>query len=142
MGPVEPPQRKGRLPLYGRDKLTELQQNVDELESLGVVFHRPEDVDVSVEYRNPSFLVRKESGGYRLVTAFTDVGRYSKPQPSLMPDDDSTIRQIAQWRNLIATDLTNAFYQIPLEKTWRSRYPVCHAQQQTCSCWLLQRQIA
>ena len=24
MGPVEPPQRKGRLPLYGRDKLTEL----------------------------------------------------------------------------------------------------------------------
>ena len=113
MGPVEPPQRKGRLPLYGRDKLTELQQKFDELENLGV-FHRPEDVDVSVEYLNPSFLVRKQSGGYRLVTAFTDVGRYSKPQPSLMPDVDSTIRQIAQWRHLIATDLTNAFYRIPL----------------------------
>ena len=75
MGPVEPPQRKGRLPLYCRDKLTELQQKFDELESLGV-FRCPEDVGVSVEYLNPSFLVRKQSGGYRLVTAFADVGRY------------------------------------------------------------------
>lgn len=115
MGPVEPPQRKGRLPLYGRDKLTELQQKFDELEHLGV-FHRPEDVGVSVEYLNPSFLIRKQSGGYRLVTAFADVGRYSKPQPSLMPDVDSTLRQVAQWRHLIATDLTNAFYQIPLSR--------------------------
>lgn len=113
MGPVEPPQRKGRLPLYGRDKLTELQQKFDELERLGV-FRRPEDVGVSVEYLNLSFLIRKQSGSYRLVTAFADVGRYSKPQPSLMPDVDSTLRQVAQWRHLIATDLTNAFYQIPL----------------------------
>ena len=95
--------------MYG--KLTELQQKFDELENLGL-FRRPEDVGVSVDYLNPSFLVRKQSDGYRLVTAFADVGRYSKPQPSLMPDVDSTIRQIAQWRHLIA--LTNAFYQIPL----------------------------
>ena len=33
----------------------------------------------------PSFLVRKSNGRSRLVTAFTEVGRYSKPQPSLMP---------------------------------------------------------
>ena len=30
---------------------------------------------------NPFFLVKKQSSGYRLVTAFADVGRYSKPQP-------------------------------------------------------------
>ena len=113
MGPVEPPQRKGRLPLYGRDKLTELQQKFDELENLGV-FQRPEDLGITVEYLNPSFLVKKPNGGYRLVTAFTDVGRYSKPQPSLMPDVDSTLRHIAQWKYLITTDLTSAFYQIPL----------------------------
>ena len=115
MGPVEPPQRKGRLPLYGRDKLTELQQKFDELENLGV-FQRPEDLGITVEYLNPSFLVKKPNGGYRLVTAFTDVGRYSKPQPSLMPDVDSTLRHIAQWKYLIATDLTSAFYQIPLAR--------------------------
>ena len=115
MGPVEPPQRKGRLPQYARDKLIELQEKFDHLEQLGV-FRRPEDVDINVEYLNPSFLVMKPNGGSRLVTAFADVGRYSKPQPSLLPDVDSTLRLIAQWSHIIVTDLTSAFYQIPLAK--------------------------
>ena len=115
MGPVEPPKRKGRLPQYARNQLLELQQKFDELEALGV-FRRPEDINISVEYLNPSFLVKKPSGGFRLVTAFADVGRYSKPQPSLMPDVDSTLRHIAQWKHIIATDLTSAFYQIPLSR--------------------------
>ena len=113
MGPVLPPQRKGRMPQYSKTQLDELQNQFDELESLGV-FRKPEDVPVSVEYVNPSFLVKKSNGGFRLVTAFADVGRYSKPQPSLMPDVDSTLRQIAQWKYIIVTDLTKAFYQIPL----------------------------
>lgn len=115
MGPVLPPQRKGRVPQYSRNQLVELQQKFDDLEQLGV-FKRPEDVGISVEYLNPSFLVKKPNGGFRLVTAFADVGRYSKPQPSLMPDVDSTLRHIAQWKYLIATDLTKSFYQIPLSK--------------------------
>ena len=93
--------------------MQELLAKFDELEKLGV-FKRPEDVNVSVEYMNPSFLVKKSSGGSRLVTAFADVGRYSKPQPSFMSNVDATLCHIAQWKHLIATDLTNAFYQIPL----------------------------
>ena len=115
MGPVQPPQRKGRLPQYVRNQLVELQSKFDELETMGVVV-RPEDVPVNVEYLNPSFLVKKRNGGHRLVTAFTDVGRYSKPQPSLMPDVDSTLRKIAQWKHIATTDLSNAFYQIPLSR--------------------------
>ena len=115
MGPVEPPQRKGHLPLYSRNQLTDLQSKFDEFEKAGV-FKKPEDVGISVEYLNPSFLVKKPSGGHRLVTAFEDVGRYSKPQPSLMPDVDSTLRTIAPWKFLIKTDLSRAFYQIPLSK--------------------------
>ena len=115
MGPVEPPQRKGRLPLYPRGRLVELQEKFDALESLGV-FKRPEDIGVAVEYLNPSFLVKKPNGGSRLVTAFADVGRYSKPQPSLMPDVDSTLRLIARWKHIVAPDLTSAFYQIPLAR--------------------------
>ncbi len=114
MGPTKPPQRKGRLPQYAKNKLVELQDKFDELEQAGV-FAKPEDVGISVEYVNPSFLIAKPSGGYRLVTAFADVGRYSKPQPSLMPDVDSTLRHIAQWKYLCTTDLSNAFYQIPLD---------------------------
>ena len=97
MGPVQPPQRKGHLPQYARNQLVELQAKFDELETMGV-FVRPEDVPVNVEYLNPSFLIKKRSGGHRLVTAFSDVGRYSKPQPSLMPDVDGTLRKIAQWQ--------------------------------------------
>ena len=33
-----------------------------------------------------------------------------------MPDVDSTLCHIAQWRKHIATDLTSAFYQIPLSR--------------------------
>ena len=115
MGPVQPPQRKGRLPQYPHNKLVELQQKFDDLEAQGV-FRKPEDIGVTIEYLNPSFLVTKPTGGHRLVTAFADVGRYSKPQPSLLPDVDTTLRTIAQWRYIIVTDLTSAFYQIPLSK--------------------------
>ena len=104
MGPVEPSQRKGRLPQYARHQLLELQQKFDDLETLGV-FKRPEDINIPVEYLNPSFLIKKPSGGYRLVTAFADVGRYSKPQPSLMPDIDSTLRLIAQWKPELLEDV-------------------------------------
>ncbi|VDH89834.1 Hypothetical predicted protein [Mytilus galloprovincialis] len=65
---------------------------------------------------NPSFLAKKASGDFRLVTAFVDVGRYSEQQPSLMPDVDSTLRTIAQWKYIIKSDLTSVFYQIPLAK--------------------------
>ena len=83
MGPVKPPQRKGHLLQYARDKLIELQEKFDHLQYLGV-FQRPEDVGITVEYLNPSFLVKKPNGGSRLVTAFADLSRYSKPQPSLL----------------------------------------------------------
>ena len=59
MGPVLPPQRKGRMPQYSKTQLDELQNQFDELESLGV-FRKPEDVPVSVEYVNPSFLVKSQ----------------------------------------------------------------------------------
>ena len=69
MGPVQPPQRKGRVPQYSRQQLTELQHKFDELEDIGVL-KRPEDIGVCVKYVNPSFLVKKSNGGFRLVTVF------------------------------------------------------------------------
>ena len=54
MGPVLPPQRKGRIPQYSRNQLTELQNQFNALEAQGV-FKRPEDLGVTVEYLNPSF---------------------------------------------------------------------------------------
>ena len=113
IGPVQPPQRKGRIPQYSRNQHVELQAMFDELEQ-AKVFRRAEDLGITVEYLNPSFLVKKPSGGHRLVTAFGDVAWHSKPQPSLMLDVNTTLRTITPWRYLIKTDLTQAFYQIPL----------------------------
>lgn len=95
-GPSSTPtaERKTTTVLQNPIARTELQQKCDDLEAMGIL-RKPEDVDISVEYLNPSFLVKKPNGGHRLVTAFEDVGRYSKPQPSLMPDVDSTLRNIA-----------------------------------------------
>ena len=88
---------------------------LDELESQGI-FQPPENLGITAEYLNPPFLIKKPNGVHRLVTAFADVGRYSKPQPSLLPDVDSTLRTIAKWKYIIVSDLTSAFYQIPLAK--------------------------
>ena len=111
MGPVEPPlpQRKGHVPQYSRDQLDLLQTKFDELESQGVFSH-PEDLKVVVEYLNPSFLVKKKNGGFCLVTAFTDIGRYSKPQPLLLPDVDSTLPKITCWKHIIVSDSSQDFY--------------------------------
>ena len=59
MGPVEPPQWNGRLPQYARDKLVELQEKFDHPEQLGVFQHQ--DVGITVEYVNPSFLVKSRT---------------------------------------------------------------------------------
>lgn len=56
MDPVQAPQRKGRVPQYSKNQLDTLQQKSDELENVGV-FKRPEDVGITVEYVNPSFLI-------------------------------------------------------------------------------------
>jgi hypothetical protein len=105
------------MPHYNHERLVQLQQQFDKLEEYGV-FRKPEEVGVVAEYINMSFLVPKkgkEEPG-RLVTSFGPVAQFSKPQPSIMPNVDSTIRQIGQWRYLIKADLSKAYYQIPLNK--------------------------
>ena len=84
IGPVEPPQRKGRVPQYSRDKLVELQQKCDELELLGVL-PKPEELGVIPEYLNLSFLVKKPSGDsaslHHLVKK-PNIRNHSQPQTS------------------------------------------------------------
>ena len=49
------------------------------------------------------------------MTDFGEVAHYAKPQPSLMPDMDSILRSISQWKYIIQSDLCKAYFQIPLE---------------------------
>ena len=95
--------------------MDELQAKCDELEEMGVLA-KPESVGVVAEYLSPSFLVKKPSGGHPLVTAFAEVAKYLKPQPSLMPNVEDTLRTIGKWKYIISTDLKSAYFQIPLSK--------------------------
>ena len=117
MGTNKPIQRKGRLPFYGRNDLVELQNKFDDLLANGIL-SRPQDIGVTVENINPSFLVKKQppSTDKRLVTDFSSIADYCRPTPSLMPDVDTTLRSIASWRFLIKTDMSSAYHQIPMKK--------------------------
>ena len=114
-GSTVPPPRKLHAPTYNRDNLQQLQDKFDELESQGV-FGRPEDHGIVVEHVSPSFLVKKSSGGFRLVTAFTALSDHTKTLPTLMPTVENMFQTISEWKYIITADLKDAFYQIPLAK--------------------------
>ena len=116
MGPQPPPQHKGRVPFYGRDDMSELQKKFDALVSKGV-FKRPQDVGVTVEVVNPSFLVKKKSSNdKRLVTDFGTIASYCRPTPTLMPDVDSILRLIATWKYIVKADFTDSYFQMELKR--------------------------
>ncbi len=52
-----------------------------------------------------------------LLPRFAEVGLYAKLQPSLMPNVASSLRHITRSKYIIQSDLTIAFYQIPLKKS-------------------------
>lgn len=118
MGPHPPVQRKGRLPpFYGRDNLEELQCKFDELVEKGV-FKRPQDLGVTVENINPSFLVKKKSStAKRLVTDFGSIASYCRPTPSLMSNCEGTIRSIGSWAYIILSDFTESYWQMKLKRS-------------------------
>lgn len=95
MGSVPPPQTKGSAPHIFKDRLSELQDMCDRLEA-DEVLARPEVANMVVEYLSPFFLVKKESGGFRLVTEFGEIVKHCLPKPGLMPNTDSVLKQIAQ----------------------------------------------
>ena len=118
VGPNPPPQHKGRTPpFYGDDGLQELQEYFDDLQSRGIL-SRPEEIGVTVENINPSFLVNKPppSTKKRLVTDFKSIKDYCRPSPSLLPNIEATIRRISRRKYEIKTDMTSSYWQIPMKK--------------------------
>lgn len=116
IGPVEPPSRKGKLPLYNHGNLQQLQSEADKLEQLGVLA-KPEDVGVEVKFVSPSFLVKKPNDGFRFVTAFNNLCQYSRILPTANVSCNDVLRKLSSFKYLIKTDLTKSFFQIPLAKS-------------------------
>ena len=75
LGKNTPPPKKGKIPSYNTKMAELLQLKFDELVEQGVLI-RPEAVNVTVAHTSPSFLVKKPSGGHRLVTSFVELNKY------------------------------------------------------------------
>ena len=114
-GPVIPPTRKPKLPFYNQATLQLLQEEADKLEAHGVLA-KPEDIGVDVQYASPSFLVKKPDGTYRFVTAFNELGQYTRILPTSSTTCDEVLRRLSSWKYIIKTDLTKSFFQIPVSK--------------------------
>ena len=113
MSEMLPPQRKTRIPDYNNADKEELQKMMDHLKDQGV-FSRAEDVKQPVEYVHPSFLVKKPAGGHRLVTSFGQMAEYARPQPTINSNIEHTIHQIGQFKEILITDLSSGYFQIPV----------------------------
>ena len=70
-----------------------------------------------MENVSPSFLVRKKSGLWRLVTDFGSIAPYCRPTPSLLPNIESVLRTIASWKFVATTDLTDSYYALEMRKS-------------------------
>ena len=116
IGPVEPPESKGKLPMYNSSNLQRLQEEADKLEELGVLV-KPEDVGVTVKYVSPRFLVKKPDGNFRFVTAFNNLGQYAHILPTTTTTCNEVLRRISAFKYLIKSDFTKSFYQIKVSKS-------------------------
>ena len=116
LGNVEPPPTKTKIPFYNQSNLQLLQQHADELEDLGVLV-TPESAGIDVKFASPSFLRKKPSGAYRFVTSFTELGQYLRTLPVAATPCDKVIRELAKWKFVVKTDLTQSFFQIPISKS-------------------------
>ena len=115
MGPNLPPQRRGRVPDYSKNDKDLLQEKFDMLEAEGVL-SRAEDVEQPVEFVHPSFLVKKASGGHRLVTSFGEVAEHARPQPTANSNVEHALHQIGQYDVILVADIKDAYYHVPLSQ--------------------------
>ena len=115
LGPVEPPSTKPMLPHYSQSNMQLLQDEADKLESLGILV-APETLGITVKCCSPSFLRKKPDGTWRFVTAFNELGLYTNVPPTTGPTSNDILRQLSAFEYLIKSDLTKAFFQIPLDR--------------------------
>ena len=96
----------------------ELSDKFDELHADGIL-SKPQDIGITVEITNPSFLVKKRppSTDKRLVTDFGSIAEYCRPTPSRLPDVESTLISIAGFKHQVKTDMSRAYWQLPMKNS-------------------------
>ena len=111
-----PPSVKARLPNYSTEKLKIMADQMDKMETMGVLA-KPEDVGVVPSFVVPSLLVPKsEKGEWRLVSDFTPLNIHIRKFETISPGIEEVKRTLAKFKYNIELDLSNYFWQGGMRK--------------------------
>ena len=111
-----PPSVKARLPNYSSEKLKIMAEQMDKMESMGVLA-KPENVGVVPAFVVPSLLVPKpEKGEWRVVSDFTPLNIHIRKFETISPGIEEAKRTIAKYKYNIEMDLSNYFWQGGMRK--------------------------
>ena len=107
----EPPASiKARLPSYSHEKLVEMANMMDQMETMGVLA-KPEDVGIIPRNVHTSYLVPKTDGRYRFVTDFTNLLPFIGKLEVVTPSISHAKRVLSTFKYHIELDLSHCFWQ-------------------------------
>ena len=122
-----PPVQSSRVatPSYNTEMTKQLAAKMDELIDAGVLM-RPEAIGVSVEHINPSLLVAKEDGTWRMVSDMTQLNKVLERHNSSNPTIRQAKADLARKKFRCELDLSNFFFQHGLKRSDTAYLAVQH----------------
>lgn len=105
-----PSSNKARLPSYSHDKLVSMAEQMDLMESWGVL-KKPHDLGITVRNVHTSYLVPKTDGSYRFVTDFTSLLPFIGKVEVLTTTIPQAKRILSSFKHFVELDLSHCFWQ-------------------------------
>ena len=106
------PERAGVTRAYAEEKRAELVRQADLLAQLGLIHETGPDA-----WSSAVVLARKANGTWRFCVDYSGVNRRTADAVYAMPDAGEMLREVAGHRYYSVYDLTDAFFQIPVEES-------------------------
>ena len=108
-----PASLKARLPSYSHEKLVQMANIMDEMESWGVLV-KPHDLGITVRNVHTSYLVPKQDGSYRFVTDFSSLLPFIGKVEIISPTISQAKRILSSFKHFVELDLSHCFWQGPM----------------------------
>ena len=110
-----PASNKARLPSYSHEKLVEMGNIMDQMESWGVL-KKPHDINITVKNVHTSYLVPKSDGTHRFVTDFTSLLPFIGKLEIISPTISQAKRILSSFKYFVELDLSHCSWQGPLSQ--------------------------
>ena len=108
-----PASNKARLPSYSHEKLVEMANTMDKMESWGVL-KKPHELGITVKNVHTSYLVPKSDGSHRFVTDFSSLLPFIGKLEIITPSISQSKRILSSFTYFVELDLSHCFWQGPM----------------------------